>query len=91
MNMPLLKLEEYMDIKQVEKIQEEFDEYTREEIGSDAELEELLDLITAIFTKLTHENSKEKLQKAMEKHTEKLQSRGWETKGTIKIKLEDEE
>lgn len=62
-----------------------------EELGTDAEIEELLDLITAIFTKLTHEHSKEKLQRVVARHSKKLKSRGWETKGTIKIELEEEE
>lgn len=54
-------------------------------------VEECLDVITAISTKLTHEYSTENLKENIEKHCNKLKSRGWETKGTIKIELEDEE
>lgn len=97
MKMPLLKVKNYDPINQAGKITKEYDEYMLEHLGTDKDIEESLDLITAIFTKLTHENSKEKLEKAFKKHcnklklSNKLKLRGWETKGTIKIELEDEQ
>jgi hypothetical protein len=95
MNMPLLKVKEYDPYDQYKKIKEEFNELESVDVYSDSavedEISEALDLITATFTMLTHEHSKDELKEAIEKHCNKLKSRGWETKGTIKIELEDEE
>lgn len=94
MEMPLLKVKNYDCREQWEKVKEEFRELETVDVYSDHEAEdtlaEALDLITATCTLITHEYSKEQIQEGVKIHTEKLQSRGWETKGTIKIELEDE-
>lgn len=92
MNMPLLKVKEYDEDLQIMKIREELSEVELERVmrNKDAELSELLDLITATFTKITHDYEQEQIKKGIEIHCNKLKSRGWETKGTIKIELEEE-
>ena len=92
MNMPLLKVKEYDGCKQIEKIEEEFNELMKASTGTAEELLEALDLITATFSLITHRFSLYQIQAALTRHAHKLiTERGWETKGTIKIELEEEE
>jgi hypothetical protein len=87
MQMPLLKVKDYNLFEQNKKIKEEYFEYIEAQ-GKEEKLLELLDLMTASFTKITHSHTETEIQAALKKHEEKLKDRGWEFKGIIKIELE---
>ena len=88
MKLPLLQVDFYSYQAQLDKIQEEFDEFIVEEYQTDNELAECLDLITALFTFLTHSYSKDDLAKGIAKHTNKLKKRNWVFKGDIKLDIQ---
>ena len=93
MYMPLLKVD-YEIGRQIRKIDEEFGEFMGQKIPvtkeeKEADISEALDIITAVCTYITHEYNKEELKKALIRHRQKLDSRGWKYKGNITINLED--
>lgn len=89
MEMPLLKLETFDRYEQLDKIQEEFEEFSACEVLTPEDLLESLDLITATMTYITHAFDKYQIQAALTRHQQKLNERGWQYKGKIKIELEE--
>lgn len=88
LEMPLLKVDDFKEYDQYEKIFEEQTEFWGSKSGID-EISEALDNITSIFTLLTHKYTKNDIAAALIAHENKLLKRGWQTKGTIKIELEE--
>ena len=89
MILPLIKIKDFTNYDQFDKINEELDEFAKSETHTEEEISEALDLIQATLTYITHEYTKAEIEEAVKLHYDKLIGRGHKLKGVLNISLED--